>query len=54
LHAPTQVLGNIVHDLGPIEALRVPSARDPSTENLVILQIVSSRQARCACSMTPA
>jgi RES domain-containing protein len=34
--APTQLLGNVVHELSVIEALRVPSARDPSTDNLVI------------------
>lgn len=37
LAAPTQVLGEVVHDQASIEALRVPSARDPSTDNLVIL-----------------
>ena len=36
LPAATQVLGNVVHDLAVIEALRVPSARDPSIDNLVI------------------
>ena len=34
--APTQVLGGVVHDLSSIEALRVPSARDQSADNLVI------------------
>jgi hypothetical protein len=37
LPAPTQVLGGVVHELSSIEAMRVPSARDPSTVNLVIL-----------------
>jgi RES domain-containing protein len=34
--APTQLLGEVIRDDGSIEALRVPSARDPSTDNLVI------------------
>src|SRR5438270_1647975 len=34
--APTQLLGEVIRDDGSIEALRVPSARVPSTENLVI------------------
>ena len=34
--APTQLLGSVVHELAVIEALRVPSARDPSTDNVVI------------------
>jgi RES domain len=37
LPAPTQVLGRVVHNLASTEALRVASARDPSTDNLVIL-----------------
>jgi hypothetical protein len=37
LAVPTQVLGGVVHELGSIEALRAPSARDPSTDNLVII-----------------
>jgi RES domain-containing protein len=36
LLAPTQTLGSVVHELGGLEALRVPSARDPSTDNLII------------------
>jgi hypothetical protein len=35
--APTQILGQVLHGEGSIEALRVPSARDPATDNLVIL-----------------
>jgi RES domain-containing protein len=34
--APTQLLGSVVHELSVIEALRVPSARDPATDNVVI------------------
>ncbi len=34
---PTQLLGEVVHAHAAIEALRVPSARDSSTENLVVL-----------------
>ena len=34
--APTQLLGEVIHDDGRIEALRVPSARDPLTDNLVV------------------
>ena len=34
--APTQILGQVLHGQGSIEALRVPSARDPATDNLVI------------------
>ncbi len=34
--APTQVLGEVVHEHPGIEALRVPSAREPSTDNLVV------------------
>lgn len=37
LLAPTQILGIAVHELQSIEALKVPSARDPNTYNLVIL-----------------
>jgi RES domain-containing protein len=36
LSAPTQLLGGVVHELAVIEALRVLSARDPATDNLVI------------------
>lgn len=35
--APTQIFGTAVYDLQSIEALKVPSARDPNTYNLVIL-----------------
>ena len=35
--APTQLLGEVIRDDGSIEALRVPSARDRSTDNLVVL-----------------
>src|ERR687883_634413 len=34
--APTQLLGEVIRDDGRIDALRVPSARDPSTDNLVV------------------
>jgi RES domain-containing protein len=34
--APTQLLGEVIHDDGSAEALRAPSARDPSTENLAV------------------
>jgi hypothetical protein len=34
---PTQLLGEVIRDDGRIDALRVPSARDPSTDNLVVL-----------------
>ncbi len=36
LPAATQVLGSVVHELSTIEALRVPLARGPSTDNLAI------------------
>jgi hypothetical protein len=36
LLAPTQVLGGVVHDMALVEALRVPSARDPAMDNIVI------------------
>jgi len=39
LSAPTQLLGGVVHELAVIEALRVPSARDPATDNLVIFPV---------------
>jgi len=34
--APTQLLGEVIHENTIIEALRVPSARDPATDNLVV------------------
>lgn len=34
--APTQILGETAYNLQNIEALKVPSARDPNTYNLVI------------------
>jgi RES domain-containing protein len=34
--APTQQLGQTAYDQGAIEALRVPSAQDPRTANLVV------------------
>jgi RES domain-containing protein len=34
--APTQLLGEVVRDAGTIEGLSAPSARDPSTANLVV------------------
>lgn len=34
--APTQTLGSAAYNLQSIEALKVPSARDPNTYNLVV------------------
>ena len=34
--APTQILGEAAYNLQSIEALKVPSARDPNTYNLVV------------------
>lgn len=37
LVAPTQVLGEVVHDGEALDALSVPSARDPSADKPVVL-----------------
>jgi hypothetical protein len=34
--APTQILGEAAYSLSSIEALKVPSARDPDNYNLVV------------------
>jgi RES domain-containing protein len=46
--APTQMLGAAVYGLQSIEALKVPSARDPSTYNLVVFadRLVRNRSLR--------